>query len=60
MKKIMVLLLGIAAAINAMAIDYTAKAKVTLTAESTFTCDLKLSEYADAGALNAVRLPSMF
>lgn len=53
MKKIMVLLLGVAATINAMAIDYTAKAKVTLTAvESTFTCDLKLSEYADAGALN--------
>lgn len=52
MKKIMVLLLGIAAAINAMAIDYTAKAKVTLTAESSFTCDLMLSEYTDAGALN--------
>ncbi|MBQ7531401.1 MAG: hypothetical protein IJT12_06805 [Paludibacteraceae bacterium] len=53
MKKIMVVLLCVAAAMNAMAIDYTAKAKVTLTAvESTFTCDLKLSEYADAGALN--------
>lgn len=53
MKKIMVLLLGVAAAINAMAIDYTAKAKVTLTAvESSFTCDLKLSEYAGAGVLS--------
>lgn len=49
----MVLLLGVAAAMNAMAIDYTAKAKVTLTAvESTYTCDLKLAEYADAGVLN--------
>lgn len=53
MKKILVLLLGVAAAINAMAIDYTAKAKVTLTAvESTFTCDLMLSEYAGAGVLS--------
>ena len=31
MKKIMVLLLSVAAAVNVMAVDYTAKAKVTLT-----------------------------
>lgn len=52
MKKIMVTLLVVAAAINAMAIDFTAKAKVTLTAESSYTCNLMLSEYAEAGALD--------
>lgn len=52
MKKIMVTLLVVAAAINAMAIDFTAKAKVTLTAGSEYTCNLMLSEYAEAGVLN--------
>jgi hypothetical protein len=35
-----------------MAIDYTAKAKVTLQATSGYSCNLMLSEYAEAGALN--------
>lgn len=52
MKKIMVLLLFVAVAINAMAIDFTAKAKVTLTALSGFSCNLMLSEYPEAGALS--------
>ena len=52
MKKIMVLLLFVAVAINAMAIDFTAKAKVTLTASSGFSCNLRLSEYPEAGALS--------
>ena len=52
MKKIVLMLLGVAATINVMAIDYTAKAKVTLTGTSGYSCDLMLSEYADAGALN--------
>ena len=53
MKKIMVLLLCVVAAINAMADDvvYTAKAKVTLEAKSGYKCDLMLSESAEYGAL---------
>ena len=49
MKKIMVLLLGVVVAVNAMAV--TAKAKVTLKAKSGYTCDLMLSESAEYGAL---------
>ena len=52
MKKIMVLLLSVAAAVNVMAVDYTAKAKVTLTSESSYTCDLRLSESAEYGVLD--------
>lgn len=52
MKKIVLMLLGVAATINVMAIDYTAKAKVTLQATSGYSCNLMLSEYAEAGALN--------
>lgn len=52
MKKIVLMLLGVAATINVMAIDYTAKAKVTLQATSGYSYNLMLSEYAEAGALN--------
>ena len=51
MKKIMVMLLSAVVAVNAMAVDYTAKAKVTLKSESEFTCDLMLSEAAEYGEL---------
>lgn len=52
MKKIVLMLLGVAATINVMAIDYTAKAKITLQATSGYSCNLMLSEYAGAGALS--------
>ena len=51
MKKIVLMLLGVAATINVMAVDYTAKAKVTLQSESGYTCELMLSESAEYGAL---------
>lgn len=51
MKKIMVMLLSVVTAINAMAIDYTAKAKLTLTSGSSYTCDLMISESAEFGEL---------
>lgn len=56
MKKIMVLLLGVAAAINAMAVDYTAKAKVVLSSTSGFSCNLTLAEAAEYGALNGATM----
>ncbi len=51
MKKIMVMLLCAVVAVNAMAVTYTAKAKVTLTSESGYKCDLMLLESAEYGAL---------
>lgn len=51
MKKIVLMLLGVAATINAMAVDYTAKAKIALEAESGYTCELMLTEAATYGAL---------
>ena len=51
MKKIMVMLLSAVVAVNAMAVTYTAKAKVTLTSESSYKCDLMLLESAEYGAL---------
>ena len=56
MKKIMVTLLIVAAAINAMAVDYTAKAKVTLTAESGFNSELTLSEAAEYGTFGGLEM----
>jgi hypothetical protein len=52
MKKIFFMLLGVAATMNVMAVDYTAKAKVTLTSEAGYSCNLMLSEAAEYGALN--------
>lgn len=51
MKKIMVILLSAVVAVNAMAVDFTAKAKLTLTAKSGYKCDLMLAESAEYGAL---------
>ena len=45
------MLLGVAATVNVMAVDYTAKAKVTLEATSGYTCDLMLSSATTDGAL---------
>ena len=52
----MVMLLGAVATINAMAVDYTAKAKVTLEAKSGYKCDLMLSEAAEYGALSGSKI----
>jgi len=52
MKKIVLMLLGVAATINVMAVDYTAKAKITLEAESGYTCELTLRQADEYGALN--------
>jgi len=51
MKKIMVMLLSVVAAINAMAVDYTAKAKLTLTSGDSYTCELMIAESGEFGAL---------
>ena len=51
MKKIVMTLLGVAATINVMAVDYTAKAVVTLEAESGYTCQLSLRQATTYGAL---------
>lgn len=51
MKKIMVMLLCVAAAINAMAVDFTAKAKLTLTSADSYTCELMIAESGEYGAL---------
>jgi len=51
MRKIMLMLLAMAATINAMAVTYTAKAKVTLSSGSGYFFDLMLSESAEYGAL---------
>lgn len=47
----MLMLLAMAATINAMAVTYTAKAKVTLSSGSGYFFDLMLSESAEYGAL---------
>ena len=56
MKKIVMMLLGVAATINVMAVDYTAKAKVTLQAESGYTCELTLRQADEYGALNGAEM----
>ena len=50
------MLLGVAATINVMAVDYTAKAKVTLQAESGYTCELTLRQADEYGALNGAEM----
>jgi hypothetical protein len=56
MKKIVLMLLGVAATINVMAVDYTAKAKVTLQAESGYTSELYLVQADEYGALDGTEL----
>ena len=50
MKKIMISLLMVAAALNAMAITYSAKAKLTLTASNNKSCTLTIAESDDLSA----------
>jgi len=52
MKKIFLILLGIAATINAMAVDYTASAMVRVTSNTGYYSDFYYSESASLGALN--------
>lgn len=52
MKKIFLMLLGIAATINAMAVDYTASAMVRVTSNTGYYSDFYYSESASLGALN--------
>ena len=56
MKKIILALLCVAATLNAMAVDYTAKAKVTLQSESGYTCELYLLQATEYGALNGTEM----
>ena len=56
MKKIVMMLLGVAATINVMAVDYTAKAIVTLESESGYNCKLTLRQAAEYGALNGLEM----
>lgn len=52
MKKIFLMLLSIAATINAMAVDYTASAMVRVTSNTGYYSDFYYSESASLGALN--------
>ena len=52
MKKILLMLLGVAATINVMAVDYTAKAKVTISSTSGYSCELTLRQADESGALS--------
>ena len=56
MKKIVMMLLGVAATINVMAVDYTAKAIVTLQSESGYSCQLTLRQADEYGALNGLEM----
>lgn len=56
MKKIVLMLLGVAATINVMAVDYTAKAIVTLESKSGNKCELTLRQAAEYGALNGAEM----
>ena len=47
MKKIMIALLMVAASLNAMAVTYTGKAKLTLTSSDNKSCALTIAESAD-------------
>ena len=50
------MLLGVAATINVMAVDYTAKAKITLEAESGYQCELTLRQADEYGALDGAEM----
>lgn len=56
MKKIVLMLLGVAATINVMAVDYTAKAVVTLQSQSGYSCKLTLRQAAEYAALNGLEM----
>lgn len=50
MKKLFIALLAMAATMNAMAIDYTAKAKLLLTSNSGETCEMTIAQTDDPDA----------
>lgn len=54
MKKLFISLLAIAAAVNAMAIDYTAKAKITLNSQNGESCYFTIGESSDPEALDNI------
>lgn len=56
MKKIVLMLLGVAATINVMAVDYTAKAVVTLQSQSGYSCELTLRQSNDYGTLDGTEM----
>jgi len=56
MKKLLFMLMGVVAAINAMAVDYTAKAVLTLEATSGYTCEMTLKQADEYGALNGAEM----
>ena len=50
------MLLCVAATVNVMAVNYTAKAKVTLQGESGFNCELTLRQSTEYGALSGAEM----
>ena len=50
------MLLGVAATINVMAVDYTAKAVILLEGESGYSCQLTLRQATEYGALNGAEM----
>ena len=56
MKKIVLMLLGIAATINVMAVTFTAKATLLLEATSGESCEIDLYQAAEYGALNGYEM----
>lgn len=56
MKKIVLMLLGVAATINVMAVNYTAKAVVTLQSQSGYACELTLRQSNEYGALEGTEM----
>jgi hypothetical protein len=56
MKKIVMMLLGVAATINVMAVDYTAKATLLLEATSGESCELYLRQSNDYSALSGYEM----
>ena len=56
MKKIVLMLLGVAATINVMAVDYTAKATLLLKAASNESCEIDLYQAAEYVALNGYEM----
>lgn len=52
MKKIFLMLLGVAATVNMMAVDYTAKATITIKSSTGYYRAMMLQEASEFGALN--------
>lgn len=56
MKKLLFMLMGVAATINAMAVDYTAKATILLEATSGESCEMYLYQSDSYGALSGYEM----